>query len=92
LHQHQRVQRVAVRAETVVDEAVVSRILGGGEQHAIEPDAAALVVHLVLVALPLGDLDGDVELHSRDGSAVRQSPAQPYNALFFLKHPSAEQT
>ena len=29
----------------------------------VEPDAARLVVDLVLVPLTLGDLDGDVELH-----------------------------
>jgi hypothetical protein len=34
-HEDQRVQRVAIRTETVLDETIVSRVLGGGEQGAI---------------------------------------------------------
>ena len=61
---HQRVERVAVLAEGVLDVAVVGGVAGGGEQHPVQPDPAGLVVHLVLVALTLGDLHQDVELHS----------------------------
>src|SRR5690606_26400842 len=68
LEQHERVERVAVLAEGALDVAVVVGVARRGEQHPVEPDATGLVVHLVLVALPLRDLDRDVELH----------PAPPY--------------
>ena len=55
--QHQRVERVAVLAEGVLDEAVVGRVLRRGEQRPVEADPAGLVVDLVLVALTLRDLD-----------------------------------
>src|SRR6185312_8885999 len=40
-------------------------VLGGGEQRAIQADTTGLVVHLVLVAAALWDLDRDVEVHCR---------------------------
>jgi hypothetical protein len=63
VEQDQRVERVAVAAEGVLDEAVVGGVARRGEQPPVQADAPGGVVHLVLVALPLRDLDGDVELH-----------------------------
>src|SRR5690606_1861755 len=59
----QRVQRVAVLAEGVLDEAVVGRVGGRGEESTVQADPTRLVVHLVLVPRTLRDLDRDVELH-----------------------------
>ena len=59
----QRVQRVAVLAEGVLDEAVVGRVGGRGEESTVQTDPTGLVVHLVLVPRTLRDLDRDVELH-----------------------------
>ncbi len=59
----QRVQRVAVLAEGVLDEAVVGRVAGRGEESTVQTDPTGLVVHLVLVPRTLRNLDGDVELH-----------------------------
>ena len=50
LEQHEGVERVAVAAERVGDEAVVGRIGGGGEQPPVEEHPAVVVVDLVLVA------------------------------------------
>ena len=69
--QHQRIQRIAVLAEGVVDEPVIGRILGRGEQRPVQPDPARMVVHLVFVATALGDFDGHVEVHECHLSRVR---------------------
>ena len=61
LEQHEGVERIAVAAERVGHEAVVGGIRRGGEQPAVEEDAAVLVVDLVLVAAAAGDLDDDVD-------------------------------
>ena len=74
--QTHRVERVAVLAERVRDEAVVGRIDHRREQEAVELDGIALVVLLVLVAAPLGDLDDAAER-----SPPSTVPAQPTGRL-----------
>src|ERR1035437_2440266 len=64
LEQDQRIQGVPVLAQGVLDVAIVGRVAGGGEQQPVEPDATGGVVHLILVAVSLGNLDRDVVLHS----------------------------
>lgn len=64
---HERVQRVAVEAQGVVEEAVIGRVLHGCEQGSIQAEPVRLVVELVLVALSLGDFHGDVENHGTSG-------------------------
>src|SRR6185312_11147686 len=61
--QHEGVQRIAVLPEGVLDVPVVGRVLGGGEQRAVQPDPTAVMIHLVLVATALRNLDQDVEIH-----------------------------
>jgi hypothetical protein len=63
LNKDQRVEGVAVLAEAVLDKAIVGRILRRGEQCPVEPEAAGLLIHLVLVARSFRNLDGDIELH-----------------------------
>src|SRR5580693_4574972 len=63
LDQDHRVERVAVLAQGVRDEAVVGRVLSRGEQRPVQADQAAFVVDLVLVPAAPRDLDQDVEFH-----------------------------
>ena len=63
------VERVAVFAERPFDESVVIGVSGCCKEHAIEPDATIVMVDLVFIAIPLRDLDRDVEFHVRDSIA-----------------------
>src|SRR5215211_1217777 len=59
---HHRVELVAVLSQRLGKVAVVGRVDDRGVQEAIELDGAELLVPLVLVAAPLGDLDEAEEL------------------------------
>ena len=61
VEQDQRVERVAVLGQGVGDEPVVGRVERGREEPPVQSDHVALVVVLVLVAAPPGDLDDDVD-------------------------------
>jgi tetratricopeptide (TPR) repeat protein len=65
LEQHEDVKRVAVAAQSVLDEPVVGRVPRRGEQHAVKPDPAGAVVDLVLVPLTPGDFDDYLDVHAR---------------------------
>ncbi len=54
---HERVQGVAILAESVAQVAVVGRVRRGAHQQPVELDAAEMRIVLVLVARTLGDLD-----------------------------------
>ena len=61
LEQDECVERIAVARERVGHESVIGGVRGGGEEATVEVDLAVLVVDLVLVAAPAGDLDDDVD-------------------------------
>lgn len=64
LEQHERVERIAVVGEGVLEEAVIDGVDEPGEEHAVEEDASGLVIDLVLVPAPARDLDdGIVRTH-----------------------------
>src|SRR5690625_1393985 len=78
--QHQRVERITIQAESVLDEPIVTWVPRGREQPSIQPDPPGLVVHLVLVPASGRNLDGDVELHGwhlRAVLHVRSAPGHP---------------
>jgi hypothetical protein len=71
VQEDQRVKRVAVVRERVLDESVVGGITSRREEHPVQPDAPGLMIHLVLVALPLRDLDDHIEFHDSAPCARR---------------------
>ena len=73
-HDDHRVQRVPVGGERVAEEAVVGRVAERGEQQPVELDRPQLLVPLVLVRRPLGDLDDGVR-------ATRRPWRQPTRAV-----------
>jgi len=60
----ERVERVTVLAERVLDEAVVGRVAHRREEAPVEHDPAHLGVELVLVARAGRDLDVDDLVHA----------------------------
>jgi hypothetical protein len=60
---HQGIERVAVFAKRAWEEPVIKRVLRGGEQRAVEPDIARFVVHFILIARTLRNLDDHLYLH-----------------------------
>ena len=77
----QRVERVAVLAQGVLDEAVVTGVLRRGEQGAVEPDPAAGVINLVLVAAAPRNLDEHVEHRRIQIGHYRISDASTHDGL-----------
>ena len=61
LGEHEDVEGITVLGEGLGDEPVLGRVGRGGEQAPVEPDAAGLVIDLVLVAASSGYLDHDVD-------------------------------
>ena len=70
LQQDEGIQRITVLAQGVVDEAIVVRVAGRGEEHAVEADAARLMIQLVLIATATRNLDRDVELHGLHNASL----------------------
>src|SRR5262249_30675978 len=72
--EHERVEGIAVAAERAFDEAVIGGVAHGGEQHPVEVDLPADVVHLVLVARTGRDLDDHRHLVLAHAAESSQGP------------------
>src|SRR5215471_10204246 len=83
--QNQGVERITVLGQGVLDEPIVGWVPGRRKQHAVKPDPARVVVHLVLVPLPLGNLHDYLDVHVRSSS-----PILPYG--FCLRTPQQRTT
>ena len=57
----ERVERIAILAQSAVDVAIVIRVTHGSEQGAVQEHAAGLVVHFVLVLGAARNFHHDVE-------------------------------
>jgi D-alanyl-D-alanine carboxypeptidase/D-alanyl-D-alanine-endopeptidase (penicillin-binding protein 4) len=64
VQQDEGIQRVSISTEGVLDEPVIRRVAGGGEEHAIQAKPPRLMIHLILIACSTRDLDEHVELHA----------------------------
>jgi len=62
LHENEGIEWISIKAERVVDVAVVVGVPSGREQHPIQPNPASLVIHLVLVPTACGDFDRHIEV------------------------------
>src|SRR5699024_6932757 len=79
----ERIWVFAVPPQRPLDKPVIIGISRGRKQHAIQPNAARFMVDFVFIALPLGDLDRDVEMHVLSSVSVRgkYTASMPYIAL-----------
>ena len=82
LQQHEGVEWVAIFGMGMREEAVVGGVLHRGEQHAVEPNLAGVMIHLIFIAGTLGYLDNDFVFHgSSDVDGVRTVTSRPVTGL-----------
>ncbi|MEY4323456.1 MAG: hypothetical protein RL410_1237 [Actinomycetota bacterium] len=67
IEQHHGIEWVAIETEGAIDKAVIPRVAGGGEEHAIQTNLTSDVINLVLVAASARDLDDYIKKHLLHG-------------------------